>query len=60
MTRHATEALNRMLTEEEELLIDLQNRVESNKATLETSELRVGEKLEQVAQIKEALEKIEG
>lgn len=60
MTRHATEALNKILTEEEELLIDLQNRVESNIATLETSKLRVVEKIEQVSQIKEALEKIEG
>ena len=59
MTKHATEALEEFLKKEEEVLLDLESRVEGALAALETSKLRVEEKSRQVSELKEAISKLE-
>ena len=59
MTKHATEALEEFLKKEEEVLLELESRVETTLAALETSKLRVEEKSRQVSELKEAISKLE-
>lgn len=59
MTNYAIHSLENLLTLEEEQLAAMKSRVETAAAALETAEMRVKEKKEEVAELKMALAKLE-
>jgi hypothetical protein len=59
MTNYAIHSLENLLTLEEEQLSIMKSRVETAAASLETAEMRVKEKKEEVAALKLALAKLE-
>ena len=59
MTNYAIHSLENLLTLEEEQLAAMKSRVETAAASLETAEMRVKEKKEEVEELKMALAKLE-
>jgi hypothetical protein len=59
MTNYAIHSLENLLTLEEEQLSVMKSRVETAAASLETAEMRVKEKKEEVEELKMALAKLE-
>jgi chromosome segregation ATPase len=59
MTNYAIHSLENLLTLEEEQLSVMKTRVETAAASLETAEMRVKEKKEEVEELKMALAKLE-